>query len=240
MCGIAGIVSYNPSDHEIIGKMTESLIHRGPDSCGFFRDGLISLGHRRLSIIDLSEDAKQPISNEDGSIYLVCNGEIYNFIEKTIELKAKGHIFRSKSDCEVLIHLYEEYGDNFLDYVNGMYAFALWDGRRKRMIAAVDRFGKKPFYYALCNERLFFASELKSLLHSKLIERDIDLHAIDRYLSLRYIPAPLTIFRSIKKLEQSMLMIWQNGKLTFKRYWKPLKKDLKVSDNSYTDSFEAL
>jgi len=219
MCGIAGIISDCSSDLDFLGPMTDRLTHRGPDNRGLFREEMIGLGHRRLSIIDLSEEANQPISNEDKSIYLICNGEIYNFKDKTIELKSRGHIFRSNSDCEVLLHLYEEYGDDFLEHVNGMFAFAIWDKRNKRMVLAVDRFGKKPLYYGIHKERLVFASEMKSLLFFKWIKREIDFLAIDRYLSLRHIPAPLTIFKSIKKFEPASMMIWQKGSLSFKRYW---------------------
>lgn len=237
MCGIAGIISPHQSDHELIEVMTDTLSHRGPDSRGFFRNEMVSFGHRRLSIIDLSSEANQPMSNEDGSIQLICNGEIYNYKEKTAELKSKGHIFRSRSDCEVLIHLYEEYGDNFLDSVNGMYAFALWDNRKNRLIAVVDRFGKKPFYYAAYNERLIFASELKSLLFFEWVKKDVDPLAIDRYLSLRYIPAPMTILKAVKKLEQSTMMTWHNGDLLVKRYWNPKPNGYR-SDMECIDAFE--
>lgn len=221
MCGITGIISPEQSDHQLLENMTDALKHRGPDHRGFFRDKSVGLGHRRLSIIDLSSEANQPMSNEDGTIHLVCNGEIYNYKEKTSELKAKGHIFKSKSDSEVLLHLYEEYGKDLLSHVNGMYAFAIWDSRKRRMLLSVDRFGKKPLYYAVSSGRLIFASELKSLLYFKWLKRDLDFLAIDRYLSLRYIPAPLTVFKSVKKLEQSTLLTWQDGNITTERYWMP-------------------
>jgi asparagine synthase (glutamine-hydrolysing) len=239
MCGIAGIISPNQLDHKLLEAMTDTLRHRGPDNRGFFQDGILSFGHRRLSIIDLSPEANQPMSNEDGSIHLVCNGEIYNYKEKTAELKARGHLFASKSDCEVLIHLYEEYGTDFLNGVNGMYALALWDARKKRMLAAVDRFGKKPLYYAVSDERLLFASEMKSLLHFDWVGKDPEPLAIDRYLSLRHVPAPLTILKSVKKLEQSTMMIWQDGNLSFKRYWVPKPLD-SSSGQSYVDGFEEI
>lgn len=237
MCGIAGIISPYKADHDLLEVMTDALRHRGPDNRGFFRDEMVGLGHRRLSIIDLSAEANQPMSNEDGSIHLVCNGEIYNYKEKTAELKAKGHVFRSKSDCEVLLHLYEEYGEDFLGSVNGMYALALWDSRRKHMLVAVDRFGKKPLYYAVCDKRLVFASELKSLLFFEWLNRDLDLLAIDRYLSLRYIPAPMTIFKAAKKLEQSTMMIWHDGELDIKRYWIPRPNGRQFGDRCI-DVFE--
>lgn len=241
MCGIAGIISPDQSDHNLLKVMTDILSHRGPDNSGFFRDDMVGLGHRRLSIIDLSPEANQPMTNEENDLYLVCNGEIYNYKEKTVELKVKGHIFRSQSDCEVLLHLYEEYGDDFLEHVNGMYAFALWDGHNKRMLVAVDRFGKKPLYYTISNGRLLFASELKSVLCFEWVKKDIDPLAIDRYLSLRYIPAPMTILKSVKKLEQATLMVWENGQTSYKRYWVPTPESpgyAESSGTSYVNNFE--
>jgi|ETNmetMinimDraft_20_1059909.scaffolds.fasta_scaffold03716_1 asparagine synthase (glutamine-hydrolysing) len=240
MCGIAGIISNDQSDLDLLEVMTDSLSHRGPDNRGFFRDGTVGIGHRRLSIIDLSEAANQPMQNEDGSIQLICNGEIYNFKEKTVELEAKGHTFRSKSDNEVLIHLYEEYGDDLLNGVNGMFAFALWDGRKKRMLTAVDRFGKKPLYYVFHNGSLIFASEMKALLFFKWVKKEIDHNAIDRYLSLRHIPAPMTVFKMVRKLEQSMMMVWQNGNLKFKHYWRPEQNDYVYSNGEYVDAYEEI
>ncbi|RKY32028.1 MAG: asparagine synthase (glutamine-hydrolyzing) [Candidatus Omnitrophota bacterium] len=221
MCGITGIFSADHSDHDLLEAMTERLKHRGPDDRGFFYDKKISLGHRRLAVIDTTSAGRQPMTNEDDSIYLVCNGEIYNYREKTSQMKARGHRFKSESDCEVLLHLYEEYGENLLDEVNGMFAFAIWDSRRNRMLIAVDRFGKKPLYYAIDNGRLIFASELKSLLFFNWINKDLDYAAIDRYLSLRYIPAPLTIFKQVKKLQQATMLIWQDGAAAIRRYWAP-------------------
>ncbi|MDD4182697.1 MAG: asparagine synthase (glutamine-hydrolyzing) [Candidatus Omnitrophica bacterium] len=241
MCGIAGIISPYLSDHKRLATMTDALSHRGPDNRGFFQDDIVSLGHRRLSIIDLSVEANQPMSNEDGTIHLICNGEIYNYKEKTIEMKAKGHSFRSKSDCEVLLHLYEECGDNFLKDVNGMYAFALWDSRKKRLLLAVDRFGKKPLYYAVSDNRIIFASELKSLLFFEWVSKNIDYTAVDRYLSLRYIPAPMTCFRAVKKLEQSTIMIWENGNIALKRYWIPKpNKICNFNSDEYIEHFREL
>lgn len=238
MCGIAGIISPDKCDHGLIEEMTDILSYRGPDGRGFYRDGDLSLGHRRLSIIDLSKEAGQPMFNEDGSIRLVCNGEIYNYRELAEGLIARGHRFKSHCDSEVLLHLYEENGEDCLQHVNGMFAFALWDGRRRKLISAVDRFGKKPFYYALKGDKLAFASELKSLLLFKWVNRDIDFNAIDRYLSLRYVPAPLSIFRSIKKLEQSTMMIYGHDGLTLKRYWKPERYADDISADKCVERFE--
>lgn len=238
MCGITGIISNDSSDLDSLAAMTDCLNHRGPDNCGFFRNETIGLGHRRLSIIDLSKEANQPMCNEDESVYLVCNGEIYNYKEKTDELKSKGHIFRSNSDNEVLLHLYEEYGVDFLEHVNGMFAFAIWDKRNKRLLVAVDRFGKKPLYYAFHQGRLAFASEMKSLLFLKWLKPEINPQAIDRYLSLRHIPAPLTILKPIKKLEPSSMMIWQDGSISFKCYWKPKRINGRAFDKKHVTLFE--
>lgn len=240
MCGIAAILSPDKSDHALIEAMTDTMSYRGPDNRGFFHDGMVSLGHRRLSIIDLSADANQPMSNEDGTVFLVCNGEIYNYKEKTDELKARGHIFKSKSDCETLIHLYEDHGEDFLHSVNGMYALVIWDARKKRVLAAVDRFGKKPLYYVFSAGRLLLASEMKSLLIFSWVSRDIDPQAVDRYLSLRYVPAPLSIIKSARKLEPSTLMLYEGGKITTKRYWNLRPQNIIPYNKAAVDAFQAL
>lgn len=212
--------------------MNDLLLHRGPDNEGFLLKDIISLGHRRLSIIDLSENGIQPMSNEFNNIFLVCNGEIYNYKELTEHLIIKGHKFKSKSDSEVLLHLYEEYDENLLNKVNGMFSFAIWDEKNKKLIAAVDRFGKKPLYYSVNDKRLVFSSELKSLLLIPWINKNIDYNAVDRYFNFRYVPAPRTIFSDVKKLEQSNMMIWKDGEVSIKRYWKPQKLNL-IEYNDY-------
>ncbi|MBI4678129.1 MAG: asparagine synthase (glutamine-hydrolyzing) [Elusimicrobia bacterium] len=240
MCGITAIVSDHQADHARLGEMTELLRHRGPDSGGLRPSARVSLGHRRLAILDLSEAAGQPMSNENGSIHLVCNGEIYNYKEKTAELKAKGHVFRSDSDCEVLLHLYEEHGDAFLEQVNGMFAFVLSDERRGRVLAAVDRFGKKPLYYAVSGDQLILASEMKSLLIFPWIGRDIDPLAVDRYLCLRYVPAPMTILKSVRKLEPATMLTCAEGRCSVRTYWKPRHRPSAGFDDSSVDAFESL
>jgi asparagine synthase (glutamine-hydrolysing) len=240
MCGIAAILSNDPKDHELVRTMTDLLRHRGPDGSGYYQCPGVSLGHRRLSILDLSPAASQPMHNEDNSIHLVCNGENYNYLEITAELRARGHVFRSKSDSEVLLHLYEEYHDALLDRVNGMYAFAIWDENRKRLIAAVDRFGKKPLYYAVDGGRLLLASEMKALLVFPWIGREIDPLALDRYMSLRYVPAPLTLFKAIRKLEPSTMLIWENGAASVRRYWEPQRSETIVYDRNAIDAFQHL
>ncbi|MBF0358691.1 MAG: asparagine synthase (glutamine-hydrolyzing) [Magnetococcales bacterium] len=242
MCGITGLISSSKSDFDHFSRMTDSISHRGPDARGEFRDPGIALGHRRLSIIDLSTAANQPMQNEDGSVVLVANGEIYNYQELTAAMVDRGHKFRSQSDSEVLLHLYEEFGENFLDGVNGMFACALWDRNRKRLIAAVDRFGKKPLYFSAMGSRFSIASEMHALLHQPWVTKEVDPMAIDRYLTFRYVPAPLTILKKVKKLEAATMLIWQGGDLSIRRYWQAeLKTDpAAVYSGSVVDEFEAL
>ncbi len=220
--------------------MTKLLRHRGPDNQNCYQGRFASLGHARLSIIDLSPLGDQPMCNEDGSIHLVCNGEIYNYVDLKEDLRARGHVFRSGSDNEVLIHLYEQYGEDMLQRVNGMYAFALWDENTRTLLAAVDRFGKKPLYYALDSTRLAFASELKSLLLLPWVKRDVDPLAIDRYLSLRYVPAPLSLFKSVRKLPPASLMIWKQPRLSIQTYWKPRPQAICDYHPRTVDQFQEL
>lgn len=242
MCGIAGIFSPDPADLEIIDRFTDLLRHRGPDDRDVVRVAGAALGHRRLSIIDLSPAGRQPMTNEDGSLFLVCNGEVYNYLELRADLVARGHRLRSGSDCEVLLHLYEEYGDDFLAQVNGMFALALWDARRRRLIAAVDRFGKKPLYYAhdAAGERLALASELKSLLLLPWVDRTVSPLAIDRYLALRHVPAPLTIFTGAAKLAMATQLVWEPGRPpVVRRYWRPCPLEA-MGVEAAVERFEAL
>ena len=191
MCGIAGIVGHCDSDGADLRRMLESLKHRGPDGEGTYRDiqadvVVAALGHRRLSIIDL-EGGRQPLHNAEGTIWLVCNGEIYNYVELRRDLEARGHRFVTHSDCEVIIGLYEAYGDRLLDHLRGMFAFALWDSRRQRLLAARDHLGQKPFFYVQHDGRFAFASEIKSLLALEPSLRQLNLEALDQYLSLIHI-----------------------------------------------------
>lgn len=203
----------------IVGKMCQVLKHRGPDDEGYYVNNNIALGMRRLSIIDL-ETGHQPISNEDKSIYLICNGEIYNFQELRDELIKKGHRFSTGSDSEVLLHLYEDHGIDCLDKINGMFAFAVWDENKKTLFLARDRIGIKPLYYSMINGQFVFGSELKSLLQHPSIKKELDLEALSQYLTYEYIPAPLSILKDIKKLQPGhLLMINHQGKLTIKQYW---------------------
>ncbi len=240
MCGIAGLLSPDPDERRFIEPITHRLVHRGPDDFGFYHDEAVSLGHRRLSILDLSAAGRQPLPNETGDIQVVCNGEIYNYLDERQELENRGHRFRSHSDSETLVHLYEEFGDTFLTRLNGMFAFILWDKKRKRLIAAVDRFGKKPLYYARQGDRLAFASEMKGLTLLPWVGREIDRVAVDRYLTFRYIPAPLTILSSVKKLEPGTMLVWEGGDMTIIPYWRPEPEEPIPYDRRAVDRFSDL
>lgn len=223
MCGICGILwlkeldRIEPSEFD---SMVDTLVHRGPDDRGTLFlpletgsspiDKGIALGHRRLSIIDLSEQGRQPLCNEDRSIWITFNGEIYNYSELKNELERKGHHFRSATDTEVIVHLYEEYGLKFVDYLNGMFAIGLWDSRKKRLILVRDRMGKKPLYWRVEKNRILFASELKSLLKAPNVPKDLDPVALDQYLTYQYVPHPRSIYRGIQKLAPGHLAVWSS------------------------------
>ncbi|MGZ8692215.1 MAG: asparagine synthase (glutamine-hydrolyzing) [Gaiellaceae bacterium] len=216
MCGICGIASTNGSAvTDRVAAMSATLVHRGPDSFGEFSDGDVALAARRLSIIDL-ETGDQPIANEDGTLHVVQNGEIYNYRELRRELERAGHHLRTRGDTEVLLHLYEEHGDGFAERLRGMFAIALWDGRRRRLVLARDRFGIKPLYYRAAEGELAFASELRALPRG-----EIDLDALEAFLAFNSIPAPLTIFRKIRKLPPGHLLSWEAGRIDVRRFARP-------------------
>jgi asparagine synthase (glutamine-hydrolysing) len=216
MCGICGIVSSNGGAvAERVAAMSATLVHRGPDSFGEFSDGDVGLAARRLSIIDL-ETGDQPIANEDATLQVVQNGEIYNYRELRHELERAGHRFRTHGDTEVLVHLYEERGDGFAERLRGMFAVAIWDARRRRLVLARDRFGIKPLYYRAVDGELAFASELRALPRG-----DIDLDALEAFLAFNSIPAPLTIFRETRKLPAGHLLSWEDGRLGLERFARP-------------------
>ena len=221
MCGICGYIyldkSKRPSE-AILKNMMDVLAPRGPDDQGIFLKDNVALGHRRLSIIDL-ETGHQPMFNEDGSIAIVYNGEIYNFPHLKDVLIEKGHHFKTHSDTEVIIHAYEEYGEDCVKHFNGMFAFAMWDSRRDVLFLARDRFGKKPLYYATFDNQFIFGSELKSLLKHPSARRQIDLDALGKYLAYEYVPAPYSIFKNIKKLEPASWLTLKNGEPEIKSYW---------------------
>ena len=222
MCGISGFVNRDrqPADEALLRRMTAVIAHRGPDGSGHFVSGACALGHRRLSIIDLSQNGAQPMHNEDGSITVTFNGEIYNYLSLRDELVARGHQFRSRCDTEVLVHGYEEWGDALPERLLGMFAFAIWDARRQRLFLARDRLGKKPVYYHCGRERFLFSSEIKSLLCDASVPRRLDEDALDLYLGARYVPAPLTMFDGIRKLPPASYAVLENGELRVRRYWR--------------------
>ena len=220
MCGIYGFLELGgaPAVASRLDGMARSTIHRGPDDEGRHVDGPIALGMRRLSIIDLA-GGHQPLSSEDGSVWLVANGEIYNYRELRAELVGQGHRFASGSDCETLLHLYEQHGDAFLDRVNGMFGFALWDAKRQRLLLGRDRLGIKPIYVREAGGRLMFASEAKAILAASGGTPSLDSTALRSYLALGYVPAPLSIFQGIRKLPPATLLVAERGRIEERRYW---------------------
>src|SRR5713101_1877442 len=222
MCGIAGIVSQS-ADLEAIGPMTAALSHRGPDGSGIWSDGLCSLGHRRLAIIDLSVKGKQPLCNESETVWIVFNGEIYNFQELRAQLELSGHKFNSHTDTEVIVHAYEQWGTECVKKLRGMFAFAIWDQPRRRLFLARDRVGKKPLYYADKGNCFVFASELQGLLQNPGVPREVDLEALDSYLSWGYVPAPLTGFKNVWKLPPAHFLVLDvkpdGTDMRVERYW---------------------
>ncbi|HEU4393481.1 MAG TPA: asparagine synthase (glutamine-hydrolyzing) [Solirubrobacterales bacterium] len=221
MCGICGIVSSDGApDLEAVARMSATLVHRGPDDDGLFHRGPVALAARRLSIIDL-DHGNQPIANEDGSVVVVQNGEIYNHRELRRELERSGHRFATDCDTEVLVHLYEQHGDAFVERLRGMFAIALWDGREERLLLARDRFGIKPLYYRFRDGGLSFASELKAMLELPGFSRAIDPQALSAYLAFNSVPAPLTIFSEARKLPPGHLLAWRRGEIALDRYARP-------------------
>jgi asparagine synthase (glutamine-hydrolysing) len=224
MCGIAGQIALHPrlaADPVGVQHMLKALIHRGPDSEGFFVDPSrrLAMGSRRLAVIDLVS-GQQPVTSEDGSVVCVFNGEIYGFEPLRRELERRGHTFRSSTDTEVIVHLYEDEGIDLVRHLRGMFAFALWDQRRQRLVLGRDRLGKKPLYYLDANGRLAFASEINALYALPDFRPEIDPQALDLYLTYSYVPAPLSIFRSIRKLLPGHLLIVQGHRVEAKRYWR--------------------
>lgn len=215
MCSING---FNFKDEELIRKMIDVTRHRGPDDEGFFCDENVSLGHARLSIIDLSENARQPIWNDDKSKCIIFNGEIYNFQELRKELQEKGHKFSSKSDTEVILHLYEEKKEKCLEFLNGIFAFAIYDKNKKELFLARDRIGVKPLYYYFDGKRFIFSSEIKGILTHNIL-REIDEEALVHYFLIFFVPGPFTLFKGIKKLPQAHYLLFRDGKIDIQRYW---------------------
>jgi len=230
MCGICGI---NWSDRDLIEKMANILHHRGPDQKGTLVDDNVSLGHRRLSIIDLSENGRQPIHNEDESIFIVHNGEVYNFKDLRKILEKNGHDFYSDTDTEVIVHAYEQWGQDCVHEFRGMFAFAIWDSNKKQLFLARDRIGIKPLFYLFDSNKFIFASEIKSILLAPQIRKEINPKALYYYLGYEYVPAPLTMFMGIKKLLPGHTLTYKEGNITTKRYWELLFTKTRYPENYY-------
>jgi asparagine synthase (glutamine-hydrolysing) len=241
MCGICGKIDFQGKviKEDLLISMCRSFTHRGPDDEGIFVAPSIGLGHRRLSIIDLSSAGHQPMSNEDESIWLVFNGEIYDFEEIRKGLQAKGHTLKSHTDCETIIHLFEDEGINCLKHLNGMFAFALWDARHEELWLGRDRLGIKPLHYYWDGSRLVFASEIKAILCDPDVPREIDWDALDLYLTLNYIPAPWTIFKHIKKLLPGNYLLAKKGETSVQSYWD-IPRDPEPSGSSLPKDSEEI
>jgi len=221
VCGIAGYAALDPRrapDPAPVGAMLDALAHRGPDDAGVFAGDGVVLGHRRLSIIDLS-GGHQPLFGQRPGTAVVANGEIYNYRAIAAELRARGHVLRTASDTEVVPHAYDAWGDDFLDRLDGMYALALWDGERRRLLLARDRLGEKPLYWTVADGLLVFASELTALLRHPAVPRELDAPALSAYLAMEYVPAPLTIVRGVRKLEPGCALALEDGQVREWRYW---------------------
>jgi asparagine synthase (glutamine-hydrolysing) len=221
MCGICGIIHLDgqPVDLNLLESMTSVLSHRGPDDCGYHLDQGLGLGFRRLSIIDLT-GGRQPMANEDGTVWVVFNGEIYNFRELRASLQQQGHSFRTAADTEVIVHGYETWGDDVVQHLNGMFAFVLWDSRRHKLLLARDRLGIKPLFYTWRHQTLAFASEIKSLLLLPGGDAAVSSRGVFEYFSQHFIPGAETIYRDIRKLRPGELLVLAEGKLRFKQYWQ--------------------
>ena len=250
MCGITGAVwtdAGEPIDGRTLDRMTDVLAHRGPDDRGCYTSHVathnysggiagVGLGFRRLAIIDLA-GGNQPLANEDGAVWIVFNGEIYNYRTLRKRLEGSGHQFRTSGDTETLVHLYEDEGVNFVKHIEGMFALALWDARHRQLVLARDRLGKKPLVYRLEDERLLFASELKSLLEVPGVPREIDPSALDEYLTYQYVPHPNTIFRGFRKLPPGHVAVYRDRRLAVEPYWQP---DFTLESNRPAADYRAL
>ncbi|HEX9933768.1 MAG TPA: asparagine synthase (glutamine-hydrolyzing), partial [bacterium] len=221
MCGICGAVTGDSGglpDADGLKRMCDTLTHRGPDDEGQIILAQAALGMRRLSIIDLNT-GHQPLSNEDGTIWIVFNGEIYNYKDLRKELIALGHRFKTQSDTETIVHGYEAWGTGVCKKLNGIFGFAIWDDTEKRLVLGRDHLGVKPLYYYLDDSKLVFGSEIKAILSCPGIRRTIDFQALDHFLTFEYIPAPESIFKEIRKLESGHALVWQDGRTRIERYW---------------------
>ena len=220
MCGITGYVSTDRRAWESLPSMTQALVHRGPDADGYYRDGAVGLGHRRLSVIDV-EGSNQPLISPDRDIAVIFNGEIYNYRALRQELADTGHIFATNGDGEVLVHGWRQWGRQLLEKISGMFAFAIWDRRRAELFLARDHLGVKPLYYAWHAGSFVFGSEIKALLRFPTMPHDVDLDAVALYLECQYIPTPYSIYAAIRKLPAGHWLSFQNSALTSGSFWRP-------------------
>ena len=247
MCGLVGFFDTRyerKPDQQLLTRMTDKLVHRGPDSAGYFVDDYVALGFRRLSIIDL-ESGDQPIYNEDRSVVLMCNGEIFNYLELKKVLIQKGHSFRTNSDVEVLLHLYEEHGLDFLDKINGQFAFVIYDRKHRRLFLARDHFGINPLYYSIINGLFIFASEIKAILEHPQAPREVDLTGLDQTLSFPGLVSPRTMFKGIQSLKSGHYIVVENEEVSVREYWDldypPLgASSISKSENEYIEELKAL
>ena len=238
MCGICGKLNFDPEasvSPALLKTMADTIYHRGPDDEGYYTSGPVGLGFRRLSIIDLSM-GHQPLSNEDDSVWIVFNGEIYNYKELRQYLESKGHIFRTHTDTEVIVHLYEEVGEACVEKLRGMFGFAIWDNRKKQLFLARDRVGIKPVYYWLSDTSLVFGSEIKAILADPEVRPEVLPRMIDRFLSFYYVPGEETLFKNIYKLAPGSYMVVKDGKAKTSSYWdlhfSPVEQDFKTAEEN--------
>jgi asparagine synthase (glutamine-hydrolysing) len=245
MCGVCGIYEYKthkPVDQQILADMLHALHHRGPDDAGVFFDKDLALGMRRLSIIDL-DGGKQPISNEDGTVVTVLNGEIYNYQSLREELESGGHKLATASDTEVIVHLYEDFGEGCVRHLRGMFGFAVWDARKRRLLLARDRLGIKPLYFTHVQGRVIFGSEIKAILQHPSVQAVLNLEGLNNFLSLKYVPAPQTMFEGIHALPPGCLLICDANGIRIRRYWDlsfANHRNGRVREEAYAEQLEAL
>src|SRR5262245_21651356 len=243
MCGIVGIFNFDgePVERGLLKRMTDAIAHRGPDGEGHYVDGAIGLGHRRLAIIDLSEAARQPMPNETGEVLLTYNGEVYNFQPLRAELGGQGHRFHSATDSEVIVHGYEQWGDDCVTRLNGMFAFGLWDGRRRRLVLARDRYGIKPLYYWRDERTVIFASEIKALLLHPRVRVAVDPHALLEYFTFQNLFTDRTLFAGIRMLGAGQVMaIESGGSGSARTYWDYHYREPESPNGDYREYTEEL
>jgi asparagine synthase (glutamine-hydrolysing) len=246
MCGLCGMAVPKKLDRNVnetmLVRMRDSMVHRGPDDAGLFIDGRVGLGHRRLSIVDLG-GGHQPMTNEDETVWIAYNGEVYNHRSLRASLEERGHIYRSESDTETIIHLYEEEGPRAVEKLRGMFAFAIWDSARRRLVLARDRLGIKPLYYTVSDDGVIcFASEIKALIEARAVRPELDYEALPDYAANRYTSGEQTLFRGVKRLLPGHILIWRDGHIEIERYWdasfvKPIEP---TSENEYVERFSEL